>query len=247
MSNRHAIVGVFLGLCLAAVLGCRAPEPGPAAPDVIQRTLAELVEQRRVSVTARGAGMDRISLELHRLDDRVQDVDIPAGTYFVARRAAVQNSIATDTRTVTLNSNGWVFVDVPVAATNLWHARPIAGDTFDIRPRPEADELQRLIPALASHDGAYQVLQAAVWIAGADASYADLGTVVLGDALNSRRAIDETATAQALEICDLAGIDVTRKAVWRDAGRVLQNLPEGRLEHWLRSRLSVHSSADAQE
>jgi hypothetical protein len=36
-----------------------------------------------------------------------------------------------------------------------------------------------------------------------------------------------------MKLCDQAGIDLTRKAIWRDRHRVLSGLGEGPLKAWL--------------
>ena len=39
--------------------------------------------------------------------------------------------------------------------------------------------------------------------------------------------------AKAMRICAMAGIDVTRKAIWRDRKQILGGLGEGELKQWL--------------
>jgi hypothetical protein len=239
-------ISVILGLGVVMTGGCEADMAAPANQVIAPTALADLVNEGRVQVTVRGAGMDRISLELRRLDEVVGTVDIPAGTYFIARREAVQNSMATAARTVVITGKGWIFVDVPIAATTLWRARPIAGDTFDIRPEPEDTSLRRLIPVMEGRDTTYAVFQAAVWIAGANASYDELGSVVVGDALNAERVIDEAVAAEALEICERAGIDITRTAAWMDAPVILRGLSGKPAGEWLRRRLDTRLRGGAQ-
>lgn len=67
--------------------------------------------------------------------------------------------------------------------------------------------------------------QAAVWIVTDDADYADLGIlntqtrIITGGEIRGwreERTIDERAAVKAMMICATAGIDITRKRIWRD-------------------------------
>ena len=41
--------------------------------------------------------------------------------------------------------------------------------------------------------------------------------------------------ARAMMICSEAGINIKRKAIWRDRKRILKGLPDGELKSWLAS------------
>ena len=243
MSKESHLRRTTLVLCVAMAVGCSSAGRGQDAEPATTLDLAELLTRRKVAVTARGDGMERVSLELHRLTAGIEAVRIPAGTYFVAHRAAVQNMVSTAPQTVRVSGDGWVFVDITAAAANLRRARPLTGDTFEVRRSTEDEDLRRLIPILALAAATYAVRQAAVWIATDDAGYEEMGTVVVGSAMNTARVIDDAAMAKALELCDRAGIDVTQKTLWRDRDRILRGLPEGPPADWLHRKGSTMSSS----
>ncbi len=72
--------------------------------------------------------------------------------------------------------------------------------------------------------------QAAVWIVTDNADYADLGILVRN---SGSRAIDASDTARAMRLCDEAGIDVKRKAIWRDRKQIAAEVSEPDLKGWL--------------
>lgn len=86
------------------------------------------------------------------------------------------------------------------------------------------------------HDKAgvpYDVRQAAVWIVTDNADYGGMGILVSGFGGFGPRVIGEEDAARAMQICEEAGIDVTRKAIWRDRQRILNGLKAGELKTWL--------------
>jgi hypothetical protein len=235
-------VSVLLGLSVVVSCGCGGGDARDPTASAASRHIAALVARGELDVIARGAGMDRVSLELHRLNKDIQVAEIPAGTFFVARRAAVHSMVSTVARTISVAGDGWIFVDIPAATIEPRRARSVSGDTFEIRPEPAGDELRRLIPILAAEERTYAVRQAAVWIVAADASYDQLQRIVVGDALNAVRVIDELAMAEALEICDRAGIDVTQKAIWREVDSIDRSLADAPGGEWLRRKIGSRRS-----
>ncbi len=109
-------------------------------------------------------------------------------------------------------------------------------------------QLTKLMPVLASAGADPDTKQAAVWIVTDNADYDDLGTLVSGSWSFSpggrARAIGARETAQALQLCDQAGIDVTVKAIWDDRPKILADLEQiqahfpqtADLLHWLRQK-----------
>ena len=78
----------------------------------------------------------------------------------------------------------------------------------------------------------YAVWQAAVWIITDDATYNDLGRL----RENRVRMIGKNRAAEAMKICDEAGIDIMKKNIWRDRNRILQAISNSELREWLESK-----------
>ena len=93
------------------------------------------------------------------------------------------------------------------------------------------------MPALADAHAPYAVRQAAVWILSDDADYGQLGILVRStNGFGGSRVILAPEAARAMQIIDGAGINITRRAIWRDRREVLEQLPEGELKVWLAGR-----------
>lgn len=231
----RTIVRMLLGW----VVFCTAVSADAAPARGEGHDIVELVQQKKIEAKARGAGIDSVSLELRRPGTQDLTVRIPVGTFFVAQHAAAQNMVTTEDKTVVLRSNGWVSVHVPAACANQPREIPSSEDRFDIRRSPEQHELQQLMPILHRAKAPSAVRQAAVWIVTDNADYDDLGTLVesFGPiALGGTRVIKEYEAARAMKICDEAGIDITRKAIWRDRKAILKGLKDASLRQWLQER-----------
>jgi 2-methylisocitrate lyase-like PEP mutase family enzyme len=76
-----------------------------------------------------------------------------------------------------------------------------------------------------------------VWIVTDNADYSDLGILVDSQSgFGGSRVINEQETARAMKICDEAGIDITRKAIWRDRQKVISGLKDAELRKWLEQK-----------
>jgi len=219
-------------------------QPNTKAADVEERDIVDLMEQGRVAVATQGSGIRTVRLKVRRLVDRVIIAHIPVGTFFVSRRASAQNMVTTAERPVALNQNDWVEVDVPAACANRPKHIPAGDDSFAITRSPRQAELQKLMPVLQKAGVGPDAKQAGVWIVTDNADYAALGILrtrlpyELGPGL---RAINESDAAGAMKACDDAGIDITRKAIWRDRNRILNALRRDGLQDaevypWLQNR-----------
>ena len=90
------------------------------------------------------------------------------------------------------------------------------------------------MPVLQRAGVSSSVSQAAVWIVTDDADYDDLGILRKRFAFDRFRAIRHYESAKAMKICDDAGIDITRKAIWQDRDEILEGLEDEDLRRWLR-------------
>jgi HEAT repeat protein len=203
------------------------------------RDIVELLEQKKVEANAEGAGIEHVSLHIHRLAAEPLAVRIPVGTYFAAGDASLQNMVVTQEALVELQGQDWTDVSVSVACANRPRSIPGIGDRLGIQHHARQKELQSLIRALGRADVEYPVRQAAVWIVTDDADYADLGILVVTYGYNpfgGSRVIDEPEATQAMQICEEAGIDITKKAIWGDRREILAGLKDAGLKRWLTER-----------
>jgi hypothetical protein len=88
------------------------------------------------------------------------------------------------------------------------------------------------MPVLDKAGVTYDVKQAAVWIVTDDASYSALGILVRGSA----RVIGAADAARAMQLHEQAGLNIASKAIWQDRKDILDDLEDGELKRWLRSR-----------
>lgn len=198
--------------------------------------IADLLAQGEVEVETRGAGIDELELDIRSLVDEALNVEIPAGTYFVAHSASVQNMVVRQTEFVHLADNDWVDVLLDVACANLERDAPASEDTFTITRSPHQGVLTLLMPVLEAAGVAYDVQQAAVWIVTDNAEYEALGTLVGGFAFSRSRVIGFDDAARAMQIVDRAGIDITRRAIWRDRQMIAVGTEDESLAAWIRDR-----------
>jgi hypothetical protein len=210
-----------------------------AIHDMSGRDLVDLLDEKKVEVKAQGSGIESVHLEVKRLVNYVLSVRIPVGTFFVSRDPSAQNMVATAEATATLTSDVWTTVSVSAACANRPRDVPGDDDTFTVRRSPQQQELQRLMPALVKAGADSKVEQAAVWIVTDDADYDDLGILVsrsIAQVFGGTRVINEEEAALAMKICDEAGIDIRRKAIWGDVSEILDGLEDEDLKAWLKQR-----------
>jgi hypothetical protein len=205
--------------------------------------IVELLENRMVEVEIRGSDITSVQLRIRRLAPYPVLVRIPVGSFFVSRNPSAQNMVATGERNVRLTTGEWQTVFIPAACANRPKDIPGSGDRFGIQHSPNREELARLMPLLNRAGAGTTVKQAAVWIITDDADYGDLGILVSGFA--RVRAIGPEAAARAMKICTEAGIDITRKEIWRDRQTILSYLPAGALKKWLENFAEQQPTGDA--
>jgi hypothetical protein len=203
------------------------------------RDIVDLVREGKIDVKTEGSGIQTVKIALRSRVSYPITIRIPVGAYFTSRSGSAQDMVITSEITRELVSDAWVTVDVPAACANRLRDIPGYTDSFDVQRAPNQQELARLMSVLEQERASYPVRQAAVWIVTDDADYADLGVLVRRShfqPVGGTRVIQEPDAAQAMKICDAAGIDITRKAIWRDRQRILEVLPEGAVKKWLREK-----------
>ncbi len=158
-------------------------------------------------------------------------VTLPVGTYLEASESK-KSLFARRDAFVFLENDDWYIWDLRRVGRE--RAKP-DGDTFEIRPPSAEPALANLLRVIQvgtyTLDGLRYpprteiIEQTAIWIADEDASYGEM----LED-IGDTRIPPEYVAAFALVFCDAAGIDVTKRRIWRDAELIFETLREA----WLK-------------
>lgn len=208
-----------------------SPTSGPP-PKERQGHIADLLAEGSIAVDAKGRGIDELDLNIENLTDELLDVEIPAGTYFVASSGGVQNMVVRESRVVEVDPDDLLDLLLDAACANMERDVPTNEEGFSVQ-RQGSSNLARLMPVIEEAGAGYIVAQAAVWIVTDNASYADLGTLVSGFA--QTRVIHEDEAAQAMRLVDQAGLNITGYSIWADRNIIASGAsPE--LAEWLRAR-----------
>lgn len=203
--------------------------------DVKNNDIVTLIGGKKVEVKTQGSGIQNVNLEVRRLVDSEINVLIPVGTFFVSRNPSAQNMVTTQEKTVILRDNAWVSVNVSAACANRPRATPGDQDSFRIQRSPQRKELEKLMPVLQNAHVGSAVQQAAVWIVTDNADYDDLGVLVRRSqyqVFGGDRIINEYEAAMAMKICDDAGINITKNAIWKDRNTIVKGLKDESLKKW---------------
>ena len=207
--------------------------------DMEGRNIVDLIKEGKLEAEVKGSGIQVVSISLRRLTPYPITVCVPVGAYFVSASAGTQNMVSTTGTRVDLGSDQPTTVHLSAACANRPKAIPGGRDRFSVRVSPHQAELAKLMPVLNKAKVRYAVEQAAVWIVTDDANYAQLGVLVSRARWQTHggsRQINAPEAAQAMQICDAAGIDVTKKAIWRDRERILSGLGKTDLRKWIEDK-----------
>jgi hypothetical protein len=257
-----AIIGVVLAIALAMAIPAMRGQPqvntdaadraetqieaarsevefGPVTPEQ-QGPLLELRAAGKIAAEVNGSNIEQVSLHVINLTDQPLRVFVPAGTFFVANDAGMQSMVATSGHYIDLEGRQAGSVTIASACANLPLDIPDFTNSFTIAEAPPQAELLRIAPLLGGASTPYSVRQAAVWIITDNADYDDLGTLVsvaatsaVGSFGSRTRIIGPEEAAHAMQILDEAGVSIRNRRIWRDRGRIAENLPEGDLRVWL--------------
>jgi|SRR5208337_3485210 len=202
------------------------------------RNITELIADKKIEVKAGGSGIQGVSLSIHRLVNSPIKVIIPVGTFFVAGKGSVQNMVTRQENNVILLNDSWYHLNISAACANRPRAIPQGGDSFSVQLSPQSKDLERLMPELLKARATFAVEQAAIWIVTDNANYSELGTLVSRSQfqVTGSRVINEIDVARAMKICDSAGINIIRKAIWRDRYLVMGGVQDETLKSWIREK-----------
>jgi len=186
-----------------------------------------------VEVEIHGDDITSVNVRVRRLVDYPVTALVPVGSFFVSANSSAQNMVATAESRVTLSNSDWRTVSVSAACANRPRDIPDSGDRFTVLRSPQQQELAALMPVLNKANANTATRQAAVWIVTDNADYGDMGILVSSP--GNARVIGSEDAARAMKICSEAGIDITKKRVWRDRATILNNLKDGALKTWLQT------------
>ncbi len=218
----------------------KEPDAQQAIKDITEgRDIVDLIKEKKIEIETQGSGIKSVGVRLRKLVPYPITVRVPVGSYFVSSSQSAQNMVTTAEIKVRLTGENWRRVSVSAACANRPRDIPGSGDTFTVQRSPHQAELERLMPVLDKARVPYAVRQAAVWIVTDNADYGDLGILVSRSQFQmfgGTRQIREYESARAMKICDEAGIDIKRRAIWRDRQRILSGLKDEDLKRWLQDK-----------
>ncbi|MDR2675203.1 MAG: hypothetical protein LBC18_10180 [Opitutaceae bacterium] len=221
------------------------------APRTLERgKLADLINEGKLLAQINGDNIRNMNIVLRKLAPHPLEVTIPAGSYFVCDNPNAQNMVSTADVTLTLRGDSQS-TDVPVACANKPKDIPGKHDSFTLGALPDAGELEKLMAVLGRKNVSYHTKQAAVWIVTDNADYGDLGALRTVSQYTPRipgvaygtRSIEEPEAAEAMRLCDEAGIDIKTKSIWHDCEKILAGLKAGELKNWLKKSSGLASPA----
>jgi hypothetical protein len=198
--------------------------------------ITTLLEEGIIEVEAKGIDITKVKLRIRRILEFDLNVIIPAGTYFESESANIQNMISIRTETIKLNNDTWQEKEILAGCANRERIVPGPNHTFNIKISPNQYELYLLSRILDEYKYSNSITQAAIWILSDDSSYEDLGILGRYIGLRNYRLISYDDTAQAMQIIEDAGIDITNKRIWRDRKEILENLDNDEIKNWLLNR-----------
>lgn len=213
--------------------------------DMDGRDIVDLINQNKVQVKIRGSGIKSVEIDIKRLINHEIKVNIPVGTFFICKGSA-QNMVGTSEEMITLKDDDLHTVEVSAACANHRRSIPYSDDSFYIQRSPNHEGLQKLMPVLNKANVSFEIEQAAVWIVTDNATYNDLGILIIPNhvtlqGITGYRLIREYETAMAMKICDEAGIDITTKAIWKNRHKIAKGLTNEKLKNWLRDKMKMLS------
>lgn len=205
--------------------------------DQSPQDIVDLLAAGKIEVQTEGSGIQSVSLRVRPRTPYPVYVRVPVGTFFVSRNSSSQNMVATEERSLTLTEDDWASLSMPAACANRPRDIPGDRDSFRVQRSPQQAHLARLMPVLDKAGVSYAVRQAAVWIVTDNADYEDLGILISSrGGYGGTRVINETAAANAMRICDEAGIKIKSKAIWRDRKTITAGLADGELKQWIEQK-----------
>jgi len=204
--------------------------------------LHDAINQGVVQVELSGADERNITVRIRRTNEQDVVITSLAGAYFRSG-GGTRDMIARRDGWITLTKDGWHNWPIRAVARQPSGLTPDRDDRLELLRRATVPAIQALM--LSIQTGTYFINdspalyaprtfgmeQAAVWVADADLDYETISRNINGDRLPPPYAV-----AFALVFCDLAGVDVTSRQVWKDREAIFAGLREESLDVWFQSK-----------
>jgi len=200
-----------------------------ATPPLADHDLVSGLDGRLIEVEGTQADGGAVELRLRRLTAHPVIVTSSVGTMFVAEEPAL-NRVARRDGSILLDDEEWRtwrILSIGVAIGSGAEG-PVG---FSIRPPQERPALARLMWTLQWSGLPVEVERAAVWIAEADASLADLRPFLAAGPVRNGHAV-----GLALAYLDRAGLNLRDRRIWADLPAILEDVREPELRAWLEGR-----------
>ena len=157
---------------------------------------------------------------------------VPKGTLLLDTNA-VPVAIAIDDASILLDDDRARMLRLHVASCAPSRELVAAPEQESVKKAP--GHVKALLEFLQGEQASFSVFQAAIWIAMANADFAEMGNI-RGIAIPGEpppRTIDEEAAAQALHLCTRAGIDVVKTRLWQERKKLLDGKLSDKMRTWL--------------
>jgi len=219
-------------MVLGMLTACGSTPTGASAPVSQENNIVDLVERRLISVSITGVSMDAVALHVTSVSGETLQVEIPAGTFFVAENPSVQNMVARHAASASIEPGEALDIKVDAACASLHLAAPGSADTFAMVRSSKLPEVTKVIDQLNARQVEYPVEQAAIWIVTDDATYDELGMLVGGSSFGAPL-IQENEATRAMMLIDQAGVDVSKYSIWRDRTLLNAKVTDADPKAWL--------------
>ncbi|MGO8757268.1 MAG: hypothetical protein ACLQG3_04010 [Terracidiphilus sp.] len=198
----------------------------PQAGIPLSRSLAE----GKISVQFRGEDVNSVRMHVVLADGaKPFRLMVPAGTVLVSAAPDAQPVVAwiSQSYEITRQSAATTPGTDPIVAVcllNITGRVPGYKDPLRIQPEGFA-EARAVLEIVDKHEAAWPMAQAAVWIAAADTSWQDMGGLKVSHTLLGgvqQDVISPADVAAALMFVDKTRMDLTSRAIWRDAKHICE-------------------------
>jgi ankyrin repeat protein len=192
--------------------------------DTLSLSVQDAVERRWIHVEAQGSGITQLRVTVRRTAEAPKadlHLHIPAGTLFAGDPRIQQMLVITTPRLLLARDEQKAESLVPVVCADMHLAVPTGSNTLRLAAnRSLVARAFQAVPPLhprAGYSEQYrEVVQAAVWIVGANPSWSEL----LRTGVGSRAAVGSLASGlAAAAYLGAAGFDMTATRIWPDVRR----------------------------
>ncbi|MGQ9571475.1 MAG: HEAT repeat domain-containing protein, partial [Thermodesulfovibrionales bacterium] len=119
-------------------------------------------------------------------------------------------------------------ISVPASCANLFKNAPRSSDEFDIVSSPEAEDLRKIMTVIGKKNPGEVVTQVATWIVTDDVSFDELNSRYVRrpafQPFGGEPAASVEDVIRAMKIVEDAGIDITKKNIYKEKIAAIRGL-----------------------